>query len=154
MRYAERMHRIRQPLDRWMNRALLGFSVRLPRHDELRCAAHVGTDFPYRQFLPDHAKVAQIIFVVNIIGQRTHFELGLVVTFKTSLRALLPSSRHSHDAHLKASVERTSAMHTPNPRCGHGLFQGLLIGATYVAMNLSLRRSDIRKLSYRQARSS
>jgi len=42
------------------------------------------------------------------------------------------------------------AAHLLLERRGHGLFQGLRIGADIGGQNLNLRRRDIRKLSYRQ----
>jgi pyruvate dehydrogenase (quinone) len=83
---------------------LLGFSSGY--HAMMNCDAllMLGTDFPYRQFYPQRAKVAQIDLRGEQIGKRTHVDLGLIGDVTASLAALLPMlSPKSDDAHLTAS---------------------------------------------------
>ncbi|MBV8443545.1 MAG: ubiquinone-dependent pyruvate dehydrogenase, partial [Hyphomicrobiales bacterium] len=61
----------------------------------------LGTDFPYRQFYPTEAKVAQIDLRAENLGRRRHIDLGLVGDVKDTLEALLPRLRPKSDrAHL------------------------------------------------------
>jgi len=50
----------------------------------------LGTDFPYRQFYPEHARVVQIDIRPEALGNRCPLELGLLGDVKDTLRALLP----------------------------------------------------------------
>ena len=57
----------------------------------------LGTDFPYRQFLPEDAKVAQVDIRPQNLGRRARLELGLVGDVGTTLQALLPRLRTKTD---------------------------------------------------------
>jgi pyruvate dehydrogenase (quinone) len=50
----------------------------------------LGTDFPYRQFYPTDAKVAQIDIRAEKLGNRVPLTLGLVGDVATTINALLP----------------------------------------------------------------
>jgi pyruvate dehydrogenase (quinone) len=50
----------------------------------------LGTDFPYRQFYPTTAKIAQIDLRGENLGRRTRLDLGLVGDVAATLTALLP----------------------------------------------------------------
>lgn len=50
----------------------------------------LGTDFPYRQFLPDRARVAQIDIRAAALGNRCAIDLGVIGTVTDTLAALLP----------------------------------------------------------------
>jgi pyruvate dehydrogenase (quinone) len=50
----------------------------------------LGTDFPYRQFYPTDAKIAQIDLRPEVLGRRTRLDLGLVGDVKATISALLP----------------------------------------------------------------
>jgi pyruvate dehydrogenase (quinone) len=50
----------------------------------------LGTDFPYRQFYPEDARVVQIDIRPEALGNRCPLELGLLGDVKDTLRALLP----------------------------------------------------------------
>jgi pyruvate dehydrogenase (quinone) len=65
----------------------------------------LGTDFPYRQFYPDDARIAQIDIRPEALGNRCRLELGLVGDVKETLGALLPRlAEHTDSAHLDAAV--------------------------------------------------
>ena len=65
----------------------------------------LGTDFPYRQFYPDHAKVVQIDLRAEALGNRTPLELGVVGDVTETLALLLPRLEQKTDhAHLDAAV--------------------------------------------------
>src|SRR5882757_6113314 len=69
---------------------LIGFSSGY--HAMLDCdlLLMLGTDFPYRQFYPTTAKVAQIDLRGENLGRRTRLDLGLVGDVGGTLTALLP----------------------------------------------------------------
>lgn len=50
----------------------------------------LGTDFPYRQFYPVKAKVAQIDLRPENLGRRTAIDIGLVGDVSATIDALLP----------------------------------------------------------------
>jgi len=65
----------------------------------------LGTDFPYRQFYPEHARVAQIDLRAEALGNRCPLELGLVGDIRETLAALLPClSEHTDRRHLDACL--------------------------------------------------
>jgi pyruvate dehydrogenase (quinone) len=65
----------------------------------------LGTDFPYRQFYPENARVAQIDLRAEALGNRCPLELGLVGDIKETLAALLTSlSEHTDRRHLDACL--------------------------------------------------
>jgi pyruvate dehydrogenase (quinone) len=57
----------------------------------------VGTDFPYRQFYPSDAKVAQIDLRAENMGRRTRIDLGVVGDVKTTIGDLLPRLKDRSD---------------------------------------------------------
>ena len=50
----------------------------------------LGTDFPYRQFFPGKARVAQVDIRGAALGNRCALDLGVVGTVRDTLQALLP----------------------------------------------------------------
>ena len=65
----------------------------------------LGTDFPYKQFLPTDAKIAQIDIRPENLGRRCKLDLGLVGDVGAAIEALLPKLTVKTDrAHLDASV--------------------------------------------------
>jgi pyruvate dehydrogenase (quinone) len=61
----------------------------------------LGTDFPYRQFFPEQARIAQIDIRGAALGNRCPLDIGLIGTVDDTLRALLPLIDEKTDtAHL------------------------------------------------------
>jgi pyruvate dehydrogenase (quinone) len=84
---------------------LIGFSSGY--HAMMNCETllMLGTDFPYRQFYPVHAKVAQVELRPEHLGRRTRLDLGLVGDVRSTLSALLPRLTPKQDrAHLDDSL--------------------------------------------------
>lgn len=50
----------------------------------------LGTDFPYKQFLPTDARIAQVDIRAENLGRRARIELGLVGDIGATIAALLP----------------------------------------------------------------
>lgn len=69
---------------------LVGFSSGY--HAMLSCDALVmlGTDFPYREFYPKDARIAQIDTDPGALGRRTRLDIGVVGGVKETIQALLP----------------------------------------------------------------
>ncbi len=67
----------------------------------------LGTDFPYKQFLPTDCKIAQIDIRPENLGRRAKLDLGLVGDVGPTIAALLPRLRtKSGRVHLDASIAR------------------------------------------------
>lgn len=64
----------------------------------------LGTDFPYRQFYPTKAKVAQIDLRPENLGRRTAIDLGLVGDVGATVDALLPLLKTGRDGAFLAEA--------------------------------------------------
>jgi pyruvate dehydrogenase (quinone) len=85
---------------------LIGFSSGYHAMEDCDVLLMLGTDFPYTQFFPKHAKVIQIDIRGNQIGRRTKVDLGLIGSIKDTLSALLPLLNAKTDrTHLDAQVK-------------------------------------------------
>jgi pyruvate dehydrogenase (quinone) len=85
---------------------LLGFSSGY--HAMMGCdfLLMLGTDFPYRNFYPEKARIAQVDLRGEQLGRRARIDLGVVGDVKTTIQALLPRIRQKRsDDHLDASLE-------------------------------------------------
>src|SRR6202451_900971 len=85
---------------------LLGFSSGY--HAMMNCDTllMIGTDFPYRQFLPKDSTVVQIDIRGEQLGRRSKVDFGFVGDTKATLRALSPRlEKNQNKDHLKESVE-------------------------------------------------
>src|SRR5580692_7688728 len=78
----------------------------------------LGTDFPYKQFFPTDAKIAQVDIRPENLGRRCKLDLGLVGDVRATLAALLPlltskaDRRHLDNAmkHYKGAREGLDAL--------------------------------------------
>ena len=65
----------------------------------------LGTDFPYRAFYPQHARIVQLDIRPEALGNRCPLELGLLGNVKDTLGSLLPQLDEKRDtAHLDACL--------------------------------------------------
>lgn len=69
---------------------LLGFTSGYRAMEQCDTLLMLGTDFPYRQFLPEHATTVQVDLRGEQIGRRTRVDLALVGTVRDTAEALLP----------------------------------------------------------------
>jgi pyruvate dehydrogenase (quinone) len=84
---------------------LLGFASGYKAIKEADALLMLGTDFPYQQFYPDHAKVIQVDIRGRNLGRRTPIDLGLVGSVSDTLAALLPMLQQKSDRqHLDRSL--------------------------------------------------
>jgi pyruvate dehydrogenase (quinone) len=65
----------------------------------------LGTDFPYRQFYPASAKVAQIDIRGENLGRRTRLDLGLVGDVAATVAALIPKLKKKSDGKFLAKAQ-------------------------------------------------
>jgi pyruvate dehydrogenase (quinone) len=85
---------------------LLGFSSGYHAIAASELLLMLGTDFPYRAFYPEKARVVQIDVRGEQLGKRTRIDLGLVGDIKTTLQALLPRIRQKETrGHLETSLQ-------------------------------------------------
>ncbi|WUC16411.1 thiamine pyrophosphate-dependent enzyme [Streptomyces sp. NBC_00564] len=96
---------------------LLGFTSGYRAMEQCDTLLMLGTDFPYRQFLPEHATTVQVDLRGEQIGRRTRVDLALVGTVRDTAEALLPKlaprsgSRHldkmrDHYVSARATLDR------------------------------------------------
>jgi pyruvate dehydrogenase (quinone) len=84
---------------------LIGFASGYQAMEACDTLLMLGTDFPYRQFFPKRARIAQIDIRAEAIGRRAPVELGLVGQVGPTIGALLPRLTLKIDhSHLDASV--------------------------------------------------
>ncbi|MBT5409768.1 MAG: pyruvate oxidase [Phycisphaerae bacterium] len=69
----------------------------------------LGTDYPYRQFLPKHAKIIQIDIAAERIGRRCDLSIGAVGHIRPTLEALLPMVDTKTDSTLLLKVQKKKA---------------------------------------------
>lgn len=77
---------------------LIGFSSGYYAMMDCDVLLMLGTDFPYRQFFPDNARIAQVDIRPEAIGRRTPVELGVIGGVRETLAALLPKLEPKADS--------------------------------------------------------
>jgi len=65
----------------------------------------LGADFPYRQFFPEDARIAQIDLRPEALGNRCPLTLGLLGNVKETLAALLPAVTEKSDGSFLARAQ-------------------------------------------------
>lgn len=84
---------------------LIGFSSGYEAMMDCDTLLLLGTDFPYRQFFPNDAKICQIDLRAENLGRRCHLDMGLVGDVNATIEALLPLLESARDdSHLKSSL--------------------------------------------------
>jgi pyruvate dehydrogenase (quinone) len=85
---------------------LIGFASGYHAMEACDALLMLGTDFPYRQFFPKNARIAQVDIRPEAIGRRAPVELGLIGQVGPTLRSLLPRLRARDDRqHLDLSLK-------------------------------------------------
>ncbi|MEU0315181.1 ubiquinone-dependent pyruvate dehydrogenase [Nocardioides sp. NPDC006273] len=85
---------------------LLGFASGYRAMERADTLLMLGTDLPYRQFFPKHAKTVQVDIRGEQLGRRHPIDLGMVGTVKDTAAALLPLLDRSGDRrHLDDSLD-------------------------------------------------
>jgi pyruvate dehydrogenase (quinone) len=102
---------------------LLGFSSGYRAMEHCDALLMLGTDFPYRNFYPEHARIVQVDIRGENIGRRVTVDVPLVGTVKDTAAALLPRLRTGRDddhlsrmtAHYRRARKKLDAL-TANHR--------------------------------------
>ncbi len=76
---------------------LIGFSSGYYAMESCDALLMLGTDFPYRQFYPKRAHIAQVDLRAELIGRRASVELGLIGDVRATIEALLPQLTEKTD---------------------------------------------------------
>lgn len=76
---------------------LIGFASGYAAMKECDTLLLLGTDFPYRQFYPEHAKVAQVDLRAESLGNRCRLDIGVVGDVADTIAALLPRLKPKTD---------------------------------------------------------
>lgn len=76
---------------------LIGFSSGYHAMMDCDTLLMLGTDFPYRNFYPEKAKVVQIDRDPGALGRRVPIDLGVVADVRETARGLLPLIRDDRD---------------------------------------------------------
>jgi pyruvate dehydrogenase (quinone) len=83
---------------------LIGFSSGYAAMEACDTLLMLGTDFPYRQFYPQGAKIAQVDLRGEVIGRRAAVDLGVIGDVGATIAALLPHLTQKTDSkHLEAT---------------------------------------------------
>jgi pyruvate dehydrogenase (quinone) len=103
----------------------------------------LGTDFPYKQFLPTGAKIAQVDIRPENLGRRCRLDLGLVGDIGGTIEALLPKLTAKDDSrHLDDSVAHYRKARAGLDDLARGTPGNKLIHPQYLARLLSEAASD------------
>jgi pyruvate dehydrogenase (quinone) len=85
---------------------LIGFSSGYFAMEACDTLLLLGTNFPYRQFYPEKARIAQIDIRPENLGRKSRIDLGLVGDVAATINALLPLLAEKGDGgHLDRSLD-------------------------------------------------
>jgi pyruvate dehydrogenase (quinone) len=103
----------------------------------------LGTDFPYKQFLPTDARIAQVDIRPENLGRRCKLDLGLVGDVGATIEALLPKlAAKSTRKYLDDSLAHYRKARAGLDELARGTPGNKLIHPQYLARLLSEQASD------------
>ena len=122
---------------------LVGFASGYAAMKECDTLLLLGTDFPYRQFYPEHAKVAQVDLRAESLGNRCRLDIGVVGTVADTIAALLPRLKPKKErAFLDAALAHYKKARADLDKLAEGGPSGTKIHPQYVARLLSELADD------------
>ena len=84
---------------------LIGFASGYHAMKNCETLLMLGTDFPYRQFYPENARIAQVDLRVESLGNRCRLDLGVVGDIGPTIEALVPRlTRKTNRRHLDTAL--------------------------------------------------
>jgi pyruvate dehydrogenase (quinone) len=84
---------------------LIGFASGFNAMKDCDTLLMLGTNFPYRQFFPEHSRIAQIDLQPEALGNRCSLAMGLLGDIKHTVQELLPRLHERTDtAHLNKAL--------------------------------------------------
>jgi pyruvate dehydrogenase (quinone) len=117
---------------------LIGFASGYAAMKECDTLLLLGTDFPYRQFYPENARVAQVDVRPESLGNRCHIELGVVGDVGATIAALLPKLTPKTDRkHLDAALAHYRRAREDLDKLAEGKAGGKQIHPQYIARLVS-----------------
>ena len=103
----------------------------------------LGTDFPYRQFYPEGARIVQIDIRPESLGNRCHLALGVVGDVGATVAALLPKLKKRADRKfLDGALAHYKKARDDLDKLAEGKPGGKVIHPQYVARLLSEVAAD------------
>jgi pyruvate dehydrogenase (quinone) len=85
---------------------LIGFSSGYAAMESCDTLLMLGTDFPYRQFYPTQARIAQVDIRGENLGRRCRLELGVIGDVRETVSRLMPLLEKKADsAHLSTALK-------------------------------------------------
>jgi len=122
---------------------LIGFASGYAAMKECDTLLLLGTDFPYRQFYPEHAKVAQVDIRAESLGNRCRLDIGVVGDVGDTVAALLPRLKPKRErAFLDAALAHYKKARADLDKLAEGGPAGGKIHPQYVARLLSELADD------------
>ncbi|TAJ82408.1 ubiquinone-dependent pyruvate dehydrogenase [Reyranella sp.] len=122
---------------------LIGFASGYAAMKECDTLLLLGTDFPYRQFYPEQAKVAQIDIRAESLGNRCRLDIGVVGTVADTVAALLPRLKPKTDrTFLDAALAHYAKARADLDKLAESKPGGKMIHPQYVARLISELADD------------
>jgi len=122
---------------------LIGFASGYAAMKECDTLLLLGTDFPYRQFYPEQAKVAQIDIRAESLGNRCRLDIGVVGTVADTVAALLPRLKPKADrTFLDAALAHYARARADLDKLAESKPGGKVIHPQYVARLISELADD------------
>ncbi|MBI3197149.1 MAG: ubiquinone-dependent pyruvate dehydrogenase [Rhodospirillales bacterium] len=122
---------------------LIGFASGYAAMKECDTLLLLGTDFPYRQFYPEHAKVAQVDIRAESLGNRCRLDIGVVGDVGDTIAALLSRLKPRKErAFLDAALAHYKKARADLDKLAEGGPAGGKIHPQYVARLLSELADD------------
>jgi pyruvate dehydrogenase (quinone) len=117
---------------------LIGFASGYKAMKQCDTLLMLGTDFPYRQFYPEGASIAQVDLRAESLGNRCRINLGIVGDVGATLGSLLPRLTGKHDrAHLDAALADYAQARADLDKLAEGRAGSGLIHPQYVSRLVS-----------------
>ncbi|MGO4568335.1 ubiquinone-dependent pyruvate dehydrogenase [Rhizobium sp. 2YAF20] len=103
---------------------LVGFASGYAAMKECDALLLIGTDFPYRQFYPERALIAQVDIRPEALGNRCGLDIGVLGDVKSTLKLLMPHIEEKTDrrfldaalAHYLKARKDLDALAVPDPK--------------------------------------
>ncbi len=122
---------------------LIGFSSGYHAMEHSDLVIMLGTDFPYKDWFPSRAKIAQVDIRAERLGRRCNITLGLVGNVKETLHCLLPMVKQKTDrSYLDKCVEHYKKSRESLDDHATGKFNTAPIHPEYLAYRIDEMASD------------
>lgn len=121
----------------------IGFSSGYAAMHDCDLLLMLGTDFPYKQFLPEKTKVVQIDIRPEHLGRRVSLALGVVGDVGHTIEAVLPMLRERDDRRfLDAALAHYARAREGLDELAQGTVGGGPVHPQYLAALLSEKAND------------